>query len=264
MSVSGSEPIKEILNREIHAPIDGPTQVVETIHASGLGPDMYRGAKERLEHQGISLDALNLKGHGTTPDDLHGVPYQDWVDQIVQRVHFLHDKGKEIVLVGGSMGGPISVLSILKLQELGVDVKGLVFVNPAFELRLSTIENWYVHYLARFGRFTPWRQGVKDGMGYQEVEYNRYPGSFVIQLKKLGMAASLALSELKETFHNEIVMIQGEKDEIVSVERNRQVARLLDATYRPIPQGTHAFEKDGIYFEVEALVIEEVSKMFRR
>jgi esterase/lipase len=264
VSVSGPESIKEILNREIHAPIDGPTQVVETIHASGLGPDMYSGAKERLEYQGISLDALNLKGHGTTPGDLHGVPYQAWVDQIVQRVHFLHETGKEIVLVGGSMGGPISVLSILELQKLGVDIKGLVFVNPAFELRLSTIEHWYIHFLARFGRFTPWRQGVKDGMNYQEVEYNRYPGSFVIQLIELGKAASLALPKLKETFHNEIVMIQGRKDEIVSVERNDEVRQFLEATDRPIPQGTHAFEKDGIYFEVEALVIEEVSKMFGR
>jgi esterase/lipase len=263
MSDTVPESTQEIVNREIHAPLDGPTQVVETIHASGLGPAMYGGAKERLKQQGISLDALNLKGHGTNPSDLHGVPYQAWVDQIVDRVYYLHAQGKEIVLVGGSMGGPISVLSILRLQELGVDIKGLVLVNPAFQLRLSILENWYVHYLARYGRLTPMRQGVKDGMGYQEVEYNQYPGSFVVQLKKLGMAASLALPKLKENFHKDIVMIQGQKDEIVSVKRNLQISRQLDATYRPISQGTHAFEKDGIYSEVEALVIEEVSRMFR-
>ncbi|HIP47850.1 MAG TPA: hypothetical protein EYG92_02655, partial [Lutibacter sp.] len=75
---------------------------------------------------------LKLSGHGTRPEDLEGVKWHDWVEDVVSEVKVCKKSGEfdRIVIGGVSMGGNICLLT--SLQER---VNGLILIGTPVHLK---------------------------------------------------------------------------------------------------------------------------------
>lgn len=73
-----------------------------------------------------------LKGHGSKPEDLENVKWEEWLDDVIGAVNNLKKNKsiKNIFIVGSSAGGNLAVLANLKTK-----VDGLVFIGTPVHLK---------------------------------------------------------------------------------------------------------------------------------
>ncbi len=93
---------------------------------SGLGS--VRPAAERLEARGLPCLVPWLRGHGTRPEDLHGVTWRDWYADASAALDALLRRCRWAAVVGLSMGGLVAL-------HLAIDrpavLRAIVAVAPA-------------------------------------------------------------------------------------------------------------------------------------
>ena len=79
--------------------LHGFTSSLETV--TGLVP--------RLERAGFEYAVPILRGHCTTPEDLLGVTWRDWLEDARQALLELTGEAKSVAVVGLSMGGLVAL-----------------------------------------------------------------------------------------------------------------------------------------------------------
>jgi len=90
------------------------------VHGFSSTPQEVRELGEYLAQQGITVSAPLLKGHGTIPDDLQGVDYTEWIEQMETEYRKLAKEHSEVWVGGSSMGGNIALHLASKLPVAGV------------------------------------------------------------------------------------------------------------------------------------------------
>jgi len=83
---------------------------------------------DRLHAAGLSANVIRLAGHGTTPEDMEGVTWEDWYGSVLAGLDELAAHCSEIVVVGQSMG---ALLALKLAAEHRERVRGLVLLAPA-------------------------------------------------------------------------------------------------------------------------------------
>ena len=68
-----------------------------------------RDLAEYLGNQGFYTLAINLPGHGTTPEDCNRVKYTDWIEFTEQRLADLSARCDKIFICGISMGALLAM-----------------------------------------------------------------------------------------------------------------------------------------------------------
>jgi carboxylesterase len=91
-----------------------------------------RPLAKKLNATGHTVKCLKLSGHGTRPEDLEGVKWQDWVKDIVNEIRKNKNEGNfsEIIIGGISMGGSVCLLA--SLQE---SVDGIILIGTPVHLK---------------------------------------------------------------------------------------------------------------------------------
>ena len=87
---------------------------------------------KKINNMGHTVKCLRLSGHGTRPEDLTGVRWQDWVGDVVNKIKE-SKKSKEFdkIIIGGvSMGGNVCLLA--SLQE---SVDGIILIGTPVHLK---------------------------------------------------------------------------------------------------------------------------------
>ena len=79
------------------------------VHGFTGTPYEMRYLGEQLSRAGISVDAPQLPGHGTTIDELDRTRWQDWVDAVERAVDAMRARTQRVVLVGQSLGGLLAL-----------------------------------------------------------------------------------------------------------------------------------------------------------
>ncbi|PLX89049.1 MAG: hypothetical protein C0618_02720 [Desulfuromonas sp.] len=144
------------------------------VHGFGATPREMRSLAELLSRQGHSCFAVRLPGHGTSPEDLAGRRYEEWVET-ARRGHELLSQGDgEVVAIGQSTGA-------LVLLQLALDhpLKALILLSPFLRLQ---------HRLAPFaGWLHPLRPYQKRSLAATErpFYYERRPIKGVHQINRL-------------------------------------------------------------------------------
>jgi carboxylesterase len=129
------------------------------LHGFTATPIEVRSLAERLRDCGYTVAGPLLPGHGTVPEDLNRVRWQDWVDAAEDSYGQLAGQCDCVFLAGESMGGVVA----LYLASEHSEASGVMVYAPAIELPLG-----------RFGRFVlrvaspfvPWR--TKPGLDEEE------------------------------------------------------------------------------------------------
>ena len=100
---------------------------VLVIHGFTGNPSSMRGIAEAMVALGHHVEMPRLPGHGTTIDDMVTTRWSDWTGEVRAAHGRLAKRVDQIVVVGLSMGGALTLWSGFELSK----VSGLVAINPA-------------------------------------------------------------------------------------------------------------------------------------
>jgi carboxylesterase len=150
------------------------------VHGFTGAPPSMRPWGEFLHSKGYTVRVPLLPGHGSTPEDLNDVKWQEWPDKVTKELRELQKSCDTIFLIGLSMGGG----TVLNVAESNNDViKGIILVNPWIHLPGITVE---ISFLA--SRFQKMRSSVGGDIkrpGISEFGYDATPMRGVYQALKM-------------------------------------------------------------------------------
>jgi carboxylesterase len=78
------------------------------VHGIAGSPAQMHPLAQCLARWGFKAHAILLPGHGTHPEDLRGVVWQDWYEAIHNEVCKLRSSHREVTLIGFSIGAALS------------------------------------------------------------------------------------------------------------------------------------------------------------
>lgn len=174
-------------------PPDASTAFV-LLHGFTGAPAEMRPLGEALAARGHRAIGVQLPGHGSAPETLNDLTWEDWADAAVDGVRWAREGGHHrVVLAGLSMGG---LLTTVLVGEDRVQVDAAVLLAPAFELANPLFA------LAGLGRFVlraipapdlP-RSGLTSVDGWKQLwHYDERPTEAIWQLRRLQKRAWRAL-----------------------------------------------------------------------
>ena len=148
------------------------TGVIVT-HGYTGNPVATRPLGQRLAAEGYTVEVPLLPGHGTHHRDLGRTRYADWYAAVEHLVDLLSHRCDEVVLVGHSVGGTISL-------DLGSrrpdDIAAVAVINPLvlnptdLRARIAPVLQYLVPYLPRDAAAMP-----TNDVARPDVEESAYP-----------------------------------------------------------------------------------------
>ncbi len=107
---------------------------VVVVHGFTGNPVSTRPLGAHLNEVGWTVEVVRLPGHGTTAEDLATTRYADWLATVEQAVDDLAARCDQVVLVGLSVGGMLSldvgarrdVAAVVTINALVLEPEGLV------------------------------------------------------------------------------------------------------------------------------------------
>ena len=107
------------------------------VHGFTGSPSSMRPWAEFMHQQGYTVRVPLLPGHGTKPEDLNQVKWQEWPAKVTYELRELQKTCDTIFLVGLSMGGA----TVLNVAESNNDaLAGLILVNPMIYVKGVPVE----------------------------------------------------------------------------------------------------------------------------
>ena len=101
------------------------------VHGFCASADELATLGELLADEGHESFAVQLAGHGATPEELKATSWQDWYESVRRGLEVVRSWNPKFLFVAGiSMGGALSTL--LASEESGID--GLVLLAPAMKI----------------------------------------------------------------------------------------------------------------------------------
>ena len=153
-----------------------------------------RDLAKYLGEQGFYAKAINLPGHGTTPEDCNRTKFTDWIEFTEQGVAEMSSRCDNIYVIGISMG---SVLA-LHLSSF-FPINAAVFASTVLEFK----EYFSTRILTPlFHRIVPFREkklsypkAIRDKFDY--LGYKVWPISAVNEMRKLTNKVQKELPKIK-------------------------------------------------------------------
>jgi carboxylesterase len=105
------------------------------VHGFTGSPASMRPWGEFLNSKGYTVRVPLLPGHGTQPEDLNKVKWQEWPGKVESELRELQKTCSKIFVFGLSMGGGLTLYTTQHHQE---KITGIVLVNPMIHIPLVT------------------------------------------------------------------------------------------------------------------------------
>ncbi len=181
-------------NYMIHPELDGSSFAYQggktgflLLHGFTATTTEVRPLGERLHAAGHTVSAPLLPGHGTHPDDLNKVRWQDWLQTAESEYLRLTEQCEEVWVAGESMGGLLCLL----LAAKNPDIKNLMLYAPALyvnKMSAAYMLQYFMKYLTKKPR--------KDDFLWKG--YNVYPLKGAVELLKLQKETRKVLGMVKQ------------------------------------------------------------------
>lgn len=159
---------------------------------------------QRLFEKGYSVAGPLLAGHGSRPEDLNRVHWQDWVESGEKVYGQLKSRCKYIFLGGQSMGGLVA----LYLASQHPKIAGILLYAPAIKLKLTAQEKVKLY---AGSLFLPQVERTSLDVSDRWQGYPGLPLKGAIQLLRMQGAVHQRLGLIRQP----IILFQGRRDTTV-------------------------------------------------
>ena len=160
---------------------------------------------ERLHEKGFSVGGPLLAGHGSRPEDLNRVRWQDWVESGEKVYGQLKSHCEHVILGGESMAGLVA----LYLASRHPEVRGVMLYAPAIKLNISTADRIKLYLGSLFMPFA--KRESMDASDKWQGYHPELPTKGIVQLLRFQDAVKKILPQIKQP----IIIFQGRKDTTV-------------------------------------------------
>ncbi len=215
------------LGEPFHLEARRPAAGVLLVHGYLSSPRQVRPLGEFLHERGSSVYAVRLPGHGTAPDQLTKVRWQQWLDAVLRGHAVLRQRCETVVAVGFSLGG---TLALLLAARLGDALDGVVSINAPLVVRDRRAI--LIGPLLGFNGALR-RVGLSDHyqMSNEETESPEinYPKDYLHGLRELRRASSACRRGLPDVTAPALLIQSMDDPLVAAVSGRRALARLGSA-----------------------------------
>jgi esterase/lipase len=136
------------------------------VHGLLDSPFTFREIANYLQKHDIVCKSILLPGHGTKPEDLLSISYQEWIEALHYGVENLRKEVENLFIVGYSTGATLSIFQALKDNLIA----GIILLSPAVQIKIPMfIINAYAYFKTKLHcRYSKWINKVK------EIDYAKY------------------------------------------------------------------------------------------
>ncbi len=187
------------------------------VHGFTATPWEMRPLAEFLADAGIASLAIRLPGHGTTPEDLNGRRWEEWLSAVDEGFQILGKDFQSIYGMGMSTGC-LLLLVMAKVRE----THGLVLFSPYLRV---------LHRLAPYAGWLRWIRPYHEKPLEDELHmryYKRRPVSGIHQINRLLKQVRNQLPRV----NCPVLAFNGEGDETVDIESGRHLVSLLGSSVK--------------------------------
>jgi carboxylesterase len=154
--------------------------------------------------RGFTVSGPLLPGHGTRPEDLNQVRWQDWAEDVEACYQELKVRCQQVFVGGESTGG----LLALYLAAAHPEIAGVLAYAPALRLQLSWLDRLRLYLLAPFLPHVP-KGNMDSSQVWQGYPVNPLKGT--IQLLRLQNEVMPRLKDIQQP----VLVCQGTLDKTV-------------------------------------------------
>jgi esterase/lipase len=180
-----------------------------------------------LHHQGCTVYGPRLRGHGTSPEDLAGRTWEDWLTSVERGYLILATTCRDVVLGGFSMGSGLALsVAACNLPK----VRAVFAINPPAKLRKKSAR--LVPAVALWNRLVDRISTAPNHLHFipndpenPDINYSRNPVTGLNQLMELMDRVAERLEEITVP----TLVIQGSEDPIVHPEGTDDLYQRLGA-----------------------------------
>lgn len=180
------------------------------IHGFTGSPAHMRPIADALHERGFAVRGILLPGHGTSPEDMAKVSWQDWLLSVRTAAREMQGQYRHFSVAGLSMGG---VLALLLAQEMDVTA----CVSLAAPMKTTNRFRWAAPLAAPFYPMIGKRPDAareRSPRTPYDIGYSCYPTKSVHDLSVLMHRARQHLSLI----HCPVLVVQSRKDETVTAD----------------------------------------------
>lgn len=202
------------------------------IHDFSSTPAELRVIGDALSDSGYTTKGILLAGHGTKPEDLLNITYEDWIESAQQGINQLKKNCPKIVVIGHSMGGLLALQMAARNKIDGV-------VTIAAALKPQNRKAYLAWLLKYFQTYTsvPSNEWPPEQKQYL-LHYPYFPVASVAELQRLAAHTRGILPQIT----SKALIIQTMDDETVRPESAEIIACKISSSKKEclwLEEGTH-------------------------
>lgn len=181
------------------------------VHGWTSTPYEIRRLGKYLNDEGFTVIGPMLRGHGTKPEDIENVTWENWLEDLSVEVDKLKNECENVYVGGTSIGANLAMLLGIKRPE----IKGLVLLATPYKIKFEKILELWGKMLLPFKKYNnkyyPPTFGVSTTIT-RLVSYQKYSIKSALETLELVKVSRKRLSEIKQP----CILIQSMQDHIVS------------------------------------------------
>jgi len=195
----------------------GAKTAVLLVHGFTATPWEMRPLADFLADRGIASLAVRLPGHGTSPEDLAGRQWEEWLGAVLDGYQLLNKDFQSIHGMGVSTGC-LLLLTMARVTPLN----GLVLFSPYLRV---------LHKLAPYAGWLRWIRPYHVKSTDEELDvhyYNRRPLAGIHQINRLLKTVRSQLPQIVCP----VLAFNGEGDQTVDIDSGRRLMNLLGSAVK--------------------------------
>ena len=258
--MSRATPSTTLNNPNLHNPhLDGDAFFLEggktgifLSHGYSATTAEVRLVAEKFHSAGYTVGAPLLPGHGTTPDDLNQVKWQDWVRAGEAELEKLFGVCEQVWVAGESMGGVLA----LHLASKYPQVAGVILFAPAIRLTMSFMDKIKLQLGSYFISEIP-----RDSLDGSAL-WQGYPGvplKGAVELLRFQKATIKELAKIKQP----VIIFQGRNDLTVVLEAGEIILKGISSKVKErhwMEISSHAIVLDEEHEEVAKISMQFIEE----
>ncbi len=246
--------------------LKAPTNSVGVVLTHGYlaSPEQIRPLANYLHDRGWSVYGVRLSGHGTAPQHLGAITWQDWLKSVIRGYGVVRQHCDQVVLGGFSLGG---VLALLTAAEQLESVRGVFAINTPFTLRdkrahfVTPLIYW--HGLMRMLHLMK-RPGMVDNSSESPlINYQTDTLHSVRELRRAMKACRQRLGQVTTPAY----LIQATNDPVVTADSGRHILDRVSSSMKGLAEpdfDRHVIIRDagcGEVFDKIGAFVQRVTQM---